>query len=65
MFAVLFVIAIYGCILHRARLSVTVMPHSDAASSVYCQHHLLYKDFLDAASECGMTVTDSLTLCRA
>ena len=43
-----------------ARRSVTVMPHSDAASikKLIRQRHRIHT--LDAASECGMTATDYL-----
>ena len=40
------------------------MPHSDAASRkhIHIKQHWLY--LLDAASECGMTITDSLAYNR-
>ena len=44
-YSFVFMIAFPVHIQLQPRLSVTVMPHSDAASSVCCQHHLLYKHF--------------------
>ena len=55
-----FAIAFHVYILPQARRSVTVMPHSDAASSVCSRFVWRIGCFLDAASRCGMTVTDCL-----
>ena len=55
-----FAISFHVYILPQARRSVTVMPHSDAASSVCSLFRLAYRVFSGCRSECGMTVTDSL-----